>query len=301
MNISGRTKVYAVLGHPIQHSLSPLMHNASLRRLGVDAVYVAFDVAPHRLMHVLPAMADLGFGGVNLTIPLKEIAFAGLCDLDASAQRHGAVNTVAFLPHGMKGYNTDEEGFRIALREAFAIAPAGRSVFLLGCGGAGRTVAITCALDGVRRIFLADIQEDRPRRVAADITAVAPGVETVALPVNPSCWVAECRQADLVIQASPMGMKPDDPSPLPSEAFRSGQCVFDLIYMYPETEFMRIAREAGAQTANGLSMLLHQGACAFRIWTGQAADVAAMRYALEKAVYGTGNLSGLPHSRGTSR
>jgi shikimate dehydrogenase len=218
---------------------------------------------------------------------LKEVAFAGLKNLDDSARRLGAVNTVEFRPDGMKGHNTDDRGFLIAVEEAFSATPSGRSVFVLGCGGAGRAVAITCAIQDARRLFLADLQEDRVRKVAAEIKALAPGVETIPLPPDPQIWKRSCKeQAELVVQATPVGMKPDDPSPLDSTAFRKGQMAFDLIYMYPETAFMKTARQAGARAVNGLSMLLHQGACAFTIWTGKKADTTAMRKALEEAVYG---------------
>jgi shikimate dehydrogenase len=286
MSISGHTTIFAVLGHPIHHSLSPAMHNASLQSLGMDAVYAAFDVDPSRLMTVLPAMADMGFGGVNLTVPLKEVAFSGLKNLDDSARRLGAVNTVVFRPDGLKGYNTDDKGFLIAIEEAFSATPSDHSILVLGCGGAGRAVAITCAVQGARRLLLADVEEARTRRVADEIRALAPRVDITPLPADPGAWKAQAREADLVVQATPVGMKPDDKSLLDASAFRAGQLVFDLVYMYPETAFMKAARQAGAKASNGLSMLLHQGAYAFTIWTGRKADVAAMRHALEAAVYG---------------
>ncbi len=282
--LSGHTRPYAVLGHPIGHTLSPVMHNAAFRALGLDAIYLAFDVHPDRLLQVLPAMADMGFGGVNLTVPLKEVAFRGLPALDESARRVGAVNTVAFTPEGPRGHNTDGQGFLRAVEEAFGAPVAGRSVFVLGTGGAGRTVAITCAAAGAARVTVADADPARPARVCAEVAALCPGVEVRAAPA-PAC-VAAAQAADLVVQATPVGMRPDEASPLPAAAFRPGQQAYDLIYMYPETAFMRCARQAGARAANGLGMLLHQGAWAFTIWTGQAAAVEAMRTALEAEVYG---------------
>ena len=137
VKLSGHTKPYAVLGHPIGHTLSPVMHNASFQALGLDAIYLAFDVHPDRLMEVLPAMRDMGFGGVNLTVPLKEAAFRGLKELGPSAQWLGAVNTVEFRPDGtLKGHNTDGQGFLTALQEAFDLRVAGKRLFVLGCGGA---------------------------------------------------------------------------------------------------------------------------------------------------------------------
>ncbi len=285
MNLSGHTKPFAVLGHPIGHTLSPVMHNASIQALEFDGIYLALDVHPDRLMEVLPAMQLMGFGGVNLTVPHKEIAFHGLEKLDESALLFGAANTVEFTDEGMVGHNTDGYGFIKALEEAFGKSVEGDAVFVLGCGGAGRAIALQAAVKGARSIVLADIDADRVRRLNDEIIGLTPKVEVVEALCD--CEKAElCRACDLVVQASPVGMKEGDPSLLPPEAFREGQRAFDLIYMYPETAFLTTAREAGAGIANGLGMLLHQGARAFEIWTGIEPDILAMRQALEEAVYG---------------
>lgn len=286
MNLSGHTKPFAVLGHPIGHTLSPVMHNASMQELGFDGIYLALDVHPDRLMEVLPSMALIGFAGVNLTVPHKEIAFRGLDKLDESAKLLGAANTVEFTEDGMIGYNTDGYGFLKALEEAFGKTVEGDSVFVLGCGGAGRATALMAATNGAKSIVLADIDAERVQRLEDEIKALAPEMVIFqALEKVPQ--IELCRDCDLVVQASPVGMKKDDPSLLPPEAFCEGQRAFDLIYMYPETAFLTTAREAGAEIANGLGMLLHQGARAFEIWTGTAPSVPAMRQALENAVYGS--------------
>jgi shikimate dehydrogenase len=277
-------KKLAVLGHPIGHTLSPIMHNASIKALGLEHQYEygKLDVPPGELMTRLAQLPGEGYAGINLTIPLKEVAFQGLEYLDVSAKTLGAVNTVEFTENGMTGHNTDGYGFLKALEEAFGRTLEGDSVFVLGCGGAGRAVALMAALNGARSITLADMDVVRVANLAAEISRLAPNVVVVKSMGGGS---ASCREAGLVIQASPVGMKKDDPSLLPPEAFRAGQRVFDLIYMYPETAFLRAAKSAGAQTANGLGMLLHQGAKAFEIWTGINPDIKAMRTALEKAVY----------------
>jgi shikimate dehydrogenase len=285
MNLSGHTKPFAVLGHPIGHTLSPVMHNASMEELNFDGIYVALDVQPDRLMEVLPAMELMGFAGVNLTVPHKEIAFRGLDRLDASAKLFGAANTIEFSPEGMIGHNTDGYGFLKALEESFGKTVAGDAVFVLGCGGAGRAVALQAAAEGAKSLVLADIDADRVQKLEDEISGLTPDIEVVQV-LDKERQVAACRDCDLVVQASPVGMKKNDPSLLPAEAFRAGQRVFDLIYMYPETALLTAAREAGAEIANGLGMLLHQGARAFEIWTGTQPSVPAMRKALEEAVYG---------------
>jgi len=287
LKLSGHTTPYAVLGHPIGHTLSPVMHNASIRALGLDAIYLAFDVHPDHLLGVLPAMREMGFGGVNLTVPLKEVAFNGLGDLDVSAQRLGAVNTVEFLDDGgLRGHNTDGDGFLRATREAFGDSVAGKAVFVLGTGGAGRAVALSCAAEGAGALVLSDVDGERSERLATEIRDGHAACPVAVVAGAPADWTEACRAADMVVQCTPVGMKPGDVSLLSSEAFRAGQSVFDLIYMYPETPFMSEARAAGATVSNGLAMLLYQGASAFTIWTGQEPAVDAMRRALESAVYG---------------
>ena len=284
--LSGATRPYAVLGHPIRHTLSPAMHNAAFQALGRDAVYLAFDVAPERLMQVLPAMAAMGFGGINLTVPLKEVAFRGLADLDPLARRLGAVNTVEILPAGLKGHNTDGRGFLRAIAEAFDFNVAGRALFILGCGGAGRALAITAAAEGAARLVLADLDPARAARVCDEIRGLAPAVVVEIAGFDTASWPHASRTVDLVVQATPLGMHANDPSPLPADAFRPGQCAMDLVYMRPETAFTRTATAAGARAVSGLGMLLHQGAESFRIWTGDLPPLAPMRAALEQAVYG---------------
>jgi shikimate dehydrogenase len=282
----GNMKKLAVLGHPIGHTLSPVMHNASIKALGLDGEYEygKLDVPPSELMARLAQLPAEGFVGVNLTIPLKEVAFKGLKKLADSARILGAVNTVEFTADGMTGHNTDGYGFLKALEEAFGKTVAGDRVFVLGCGGAGRAVALMAALNGAQSLTLADVDAVRVENLAAEISRIVPQVE-ISKCLQKQAQIESCRKADLVIQASPVGMKKDDQSLLPPEAFRKGQRVFDLIYMYPETAFLSAAKSADAQIANGLGMLLHQGAKAFEIWTGINPSVAAMREALEKAVY----------------
>jgi shikimate dehydrogenase len=279
-------KKLAVLGHPIGHTLSPIMHNASIQALGLagEYEYSKLDVPPSELIARLQQLPSEGYAGVNLTIPLKEVAFKGLKQLADSARILGAVNTVEFSRNGLIGHNTDGYGFLKALEEAFGKTVTGDSVFVLGCGGAGRAVALMAALNGAQSITLADVDTARVENLSAEIGRLALGVG-ISQCLEKGVQIQACREADLVIQASPVGMKKEDPSLLPAEAFRKGQRVFDLIYMYPETAFLSAAKAGGAQIANGLGMLLHQGAKAFSIWTGIEPDTEAMRKALEKAVY----------------
>ena len=280
MKIGSKTKIFAVLGHPIGHTFSPAMHNAAFAARGLDALYCAFDVAPQNLLGVLTAMREMGFGGVNLTVPLKEIAFRGLTNLDASAKRLGAVNTIEFKPEGLVGHNTDGYGFLRAHDEAFGCGVQGSNVFVLGAGGAGRAVALMCAEAGAHTITLADLDITRCHKVAGEIRGQFPDC-VIHVALNTDHWPEAAHAAELVVQATPVGMKATDQALLDAKVFRQGQRFFDLIYWFPRTVHMATARAGGATVSNGLGMLLHQGARAFEIWTGQAAPIAAMRAALE--------------------
>jgi shikimate dehydrogenase len=194
---------------------------------------------------------------------------------------------VQFLDNGtIKGYNTDGYGFLAAVKEAFDCTVKGLSVFILGSGGAGRAVAITCAVEGADKIAIADLDEERTLQLKSEINKIAPATDVEVIPNDKALWMVACGDAKLVVQATPVGMNPNDESLLPVSAFRDGQMIFDLVYMYPETAFMREAKAAGADIANGLDMLLYQGARAFTIWTGKEPDINAMRMALKKSVYG---------------
>ncbi len=285
IRISGSTRSYAVLGHPVAHSLSPVMHNASIENLGIDAVYLAYDVCPGDLKAALNAMRAMNFGGVNLTVPLKETAVPLMSSLADSARLLGAVNTVRFASSGLEGHNTDGSGFLRALEECFGQGVEGENLLIIGCGGAGRAVALTAAVNGVRGIALSDIERERTMLLAGEIGRAAPGV-TVKTAGNAAELKDFASRAGLIIQASPVGMDASEAPLLSSEVFDTGQRLFDLVYNHPETAIMREAKSAGAQTANGLSMLLHQGAISFEIWTGMQPDMEAMRSALQKAVYG---------------
>lgn len=283
MKIGSQTVPYAVLGHPVSHSLSPVMQNAAFEAMGLDAVYLAFDVTTESLMATLASLRQLGFGGVNLTIPLKEAAREELQLLHESARRAGAVNCVAFTAEGMRGYNTDGDGLLRALAELGVESLHKQSVAVLGSGGAARGVAIACAHAGAARLAVVARNEKRAQRLAEDLRGVGAGTEAVAV-VEAAAQAAAVRAADLVVQCTPVGLRAGEPPLFGAEAFRDGQVLIDTIYVVPETPLMAAARQSGARVANGLGMLLHQGALSLEIWTGASAPVEAMRAALRKAV-----------------
>ena len=279
---------FALLGHPVKHSLSPAMHEASFRALGIDAEYLCFDVPPETLADRLAACRAEGFDGLNITVPHKAAAVPLMDRLDASARLYGAVNTVRIGADGFTGFNTDAAGFLEDLATNFQRTPENRRVFVLGCGGAGRALAIACAHSGAAQVTLANRTAQKAERVAAEIADLLPAAadRVRMLPSDPAAWLTASLESDLIIQCTTAGLGDADAPMLPSAAFRPGQFLYDLVYTRRVTPTMRSALEAGADAANGAGMLVYQGAAAFREWTGLDADVGAMHAALEARIYG---------------
>ncbi len=278
--INAATRLCAVLGSPIRHSASPAMHNAAFAALGLNWRYLAFEVAPGNLPAALAGAKAMNFAGLNLTVPHKLLALEMMDELDASAKKWGAVNTVKFENDRAIGFNTDADAIVTALREDLNLELRGAKVLLLGAGGAGRTAALKLAAAGVAALFLVNRTSSKAEALAREIKKESPAVTvTVGFPPSP---------VDLILNATSLGLKSQDPLPLDLKKFplkRAG-AVYDMIYRPAETKLLRAARKVGCQTANGLGMLLHQGARAFEIWTGRRAPRAVMRRALEQEIYG---------------
>ncbi|WFB35250.1 shikimate dehydrogenase [Kiritimatiellota bacterium B12222] len=288
-SISALTRVFGVLGHPISHSLSPAMHNPTLQAMGLNAVYVAFDTPPEELMDTLATFAKRGFGGVNLTIPLKEVAFQNIARLSETAKLSGSVNTVVFHADGsMEGHSTDGYGLRHAVEEAFGKGFSGQKVLLLGCGGAGRAAALQAASDGATRILLANRTTSRAEALATELCHRFPAVDVTCASTWPPS-IEETQSCDVVLQSTSLGMKDGDDTLLTTEHFLPSHCLLDMTYVKKETPLMKVAIVAGAQAVNGLGMLLHQGVRSLEIWTGQTVPVEVMRTALRNHVYGDEN------------
>jgi shikimate dehydrogenase len=301
--INAATRLCAVLGSPIRHSASPAMHNAAFAALGLNWRYLAFEVEPKNLRAAIEGARVMGFAGLNLTVPHKLLALDMVDVLDQSAKVWGAVNTIRFegltaksdwRPMGefqadapveirSVGFNTDADGLANSLREDLNLDLRGKKVLLLGAGGAGRTAALKLAAENVAELFLVNRTFSKISEVAGAIRKNFPAVYVgLDYPKHPRA------DMDLLINATSLGLKADDPSPLDEAAFSLKQThtVYDLIYRPAETALLKSAKAAGCQTANGLGMLLHQGAKAFEIWTGKPAPVAVMRRALEQNIYG---------------
>jgi len=270
--------LFGIFGWPARHSLSPAMHNAAFRALDLPCRYEAFEVAPSHLPDAVRAIRALGLGGVNVTIPHKQTVIPLLDAIDPRAGRIGAVNTIAVVGGRLLGHNTDGEGFLRSLLEA-GVDPVARPVVLLGAGGAALGVADALLDRGVSDLALWARSPEKIVPVAARLASAHPAARITTAALTAPLPTASV----LLINATPLGMKPEDPLPCAVESIGSASVVADLVYRPEETSLLAAAKRRGATIVPGLGMLLHQGALAFEIWTHQPAPVAVMRAALVAA------------------
>jgi shikimate dehydrogenase len=270
--ISGATRVAAVIGDPVRHSLSPTLHNAAYDALGIDWVYVAYEVPDGAAKQALEAMRALGIVGLSVTMPHKTAVAAACDEISADAEALRSVNTVTLRPDGrLFGDSTDGEGFCRSLADA-GTRVAGTRVAVIGAGGAARAVVRALGIAGASVVVAA--RRDAAAKVAA---ALAPGAD--AVPWSERDGAAQ--QADIVVNATPLGMGRDHHTPVAGDAIRAGQVVVDLVYHPLDTPLLAVARERGAVAVDGLGMLVHQAALQVEQWTGHVAPVVAMRAAAE--------------------
>jgi shikimate dehydrogenase len=261
--VRGSTRVLGVIGWPVTHSLSPAIHNAAIDALGLDLVYVALPVPPGEAAEALDGLRSLGLLGVNVTMPHKtDVAHTRTEDAD----RLDAVNTVVITDVGLGGHNTDAPGFDRMLRHDEGFDPAGAEVLLYGAGGAARACALALARGGAARITVA--LRDPTRSALLERAVEGLGTPVTAVPFDR----APDRGADLIVNATPLGAHGED---LPTPALGPGVVVIDLLY-HEVTPILARAREAGATTAGGLGLLLHQAALSFELWTGQVPPLDVM-------------------------
>ena len=283
MRVTGKTKIYAIFGHPVEHSLSPAMYNAAFAASGLDSVYIPWKVAVEDFPTALQAAREMeNFGGGNVTVPHKERA-AELCDwLSPEAEALGAVNTLVTQDGRLFGSNTDGAGFLRSLVEEGGFDPKGKRVLIIGAGGAARAVAFALASAGAAELTLANRTHKRAEALAALLWGRSLRCQILALDLHNKLLASAIASADLVVNATPLGLRPEDPSPIDCGPLSPRALAVDLIYNPPETAFLKEAGRRGLKVLNGLGMLLYQGAAAFELWTKEAAPLEAMRAALRR-------------------
>ena len=293
----------AVLGDPVAHSASPQMHNAALAACGIAARYCRLHVRPEEFGEALRLLAEKKFIGANCTIPHKGAALAAVDEADENARRAGGVNTIVFGADGkLRGFSTDGPGFARAVREQLGVELADMRVAVLGAGGgAGRAVAMQCAAADASGLTLINrsveklqmlidiIAANSPKSVKKEqrldeaIAAFYPFDRLMICPWDDAGLAQALDVSDLIVNCSALGMKPDDASPIPAALLSPRHLLYDTIYTAARTPLMRAADAAGARSANGLSMLLHQGALVFEHWFPCPAPLELMRAALVSA------------------
>lgn len=265
MEINGKTRTCGLIGYPVEHTLSPVIHNTLAGVMGHDLVYVPFGVEPGALQDAVRGAYALQVLGLNVTVPYKSEVIGCLQDMDALARRIGAVNTLVRTEGGFKGYNTDMEGlYRAMISERIKIA--GEQIILLGAGGAARAVAHLCALKGAGKIYLLNRTLDKAEQVAEEVDHAAG--RKVICPMRLAEYHEIPEGKYLAIQGTSVGLAPhDDEVILSDKAFYEKiHTGFDLIYNPWETRFMRLVKASGGKAYNGLKMLLYQGIIAYELW-----------------------------------
>ena len=280
LKIDPKTKLYGIFGNPVEHSLSPLLHNAAFKHLKMDCVYMAFRIDPNSLALAFEGMRSLNIHGVNVTIPFKEDAVNLVDEIPEDFDRlTGAINTVSLKDGKLFGYNTDGPGFLQALQEELSFRPEGKDVLVLGSGGAARGVVFALARRGVDRIFIYNRSHERARGLAE--YAATHFLETEFQCIE-SPDALPSSKLDLVVNATSCGMKSNKDLPMEWARLGKPKAAYDLVYTPSETPWIKEAKKIGIPSANGLGMLVAQAAISFECWTGKKEGVReAMREALE--------------------
>lgn len=269
MDISGKTKIVGIFGYPIEHTLSPLMHNAAFSAEGLDMCYLAFKVSPQDLSDAVKAVRALNMLGVNITVPHKEKVIPLLDRVDKEATFIGAINTIVNSEMELTGYNTDGRGFINSLSEK-GISVDGKDIFIIGAGGASRAISYYLS-EKTSKLTLYDIDTPKSEKLVSDLSKIRNNVSLLD-------DIRNIGNPHIIINATPLGLNSDDPLPLNPDFITSDMVICDLVYK--NTKFLKKAENKGAKTFDGSGMLLWQGVLAFELWTGVKPPVDVMRQAL---------------------
>lgn len=281
MAITGKTTVAGIIGWPVSHSLSPVMHNAAFASLGLDWVYVPFPLRPERLCEGVAGLRALGVAGFNVTIPHKVAVLPLLDEVTPDAELIGAVNVVALKGERLVGYNTDGIGLLAALSAKLAFTPRGRSVLVLGAGGAARSAVAALSGAGAARVEVANRSVAKGEELVAALSGRLPGTRFAAQSLTRLCDPGYLGEFDLLVNTTSVGMAHDSFPGLSLEGLRKGCAVYDMVYAPPLTPLLAQAKGCGVPGANGIGMLVAQGEAAFAIWTGREAPPGCMEHALQ--------------------
>jgi shikimate dehydrogenase len=280
MSSSVDSHILGIIGYPIGHSLSPLMHNTAIKSLSLGYRYFPFQVKPEELKDALKDFRSREIKGLNVTIPHKESVIDLLDEIEPDARLIGAVNTINREGDRLVGYNTDGKGFVQSLRKDAKTEPKGKAVLMLGAGGAARGLAIQLALEKVEKIIIVNRTLKRAELLAEDVKEKAGFHEASAISLEDKAVADYLSDSDIVINTTSIGMKKGDPPVLPYDCISKKHLICDIVYNPLETDLLREARKRGAAVLNGLGMLIYQGDLSFEIWTGRTFPVDLVKKAL---------------------
>jgi len=273
--ITARTNVLCVIGHPIEHSMSPIMHNAALKGLSLDYVYVAFNILPNNLKKAVLGFKMFSIKGINVTIPYKESIIPYLDKIDPLAEKIGAVNTIKNEGKYLIGKNTDASGAKKALLDA-GCEITGKKALILGAGGAAKAVSFAISED-LDAVYIANRTEKRAIKLAKDLTDKTT-IKAIGKNMSINTLKNLVNDVDIIINTTPLGMYPNiEESPISEEILHSNLFVFDIVYNPLETRLLKEARRIGCKTLGGLDMFVNQGALAFEWWTGKKPNLNLMK------------------------
>lgn len=274
--LTTKTKLYILLGNPLGHSVSPVMHNLAFEKLAMDCCYLPVEVSSGDLGTVFKGLTKMNVGGFNVTIPHKIRIIEFLDELDPVAKSIGAVNTIRMEDGKSMGFNTDGLGFIQSLEEEAGISVTDRSFFIFGCGGAARAISMTLAFTGAKKIYLCNRTEAKAKSLADEINKnIRPCAEVVTNTTEQQ--KAALDFCDVLVNSTSIGMYPDvDMLPVAESLIRKELIVADIVYNPKETKLLQVAKARGCLTVPGLGMLIYQGAAAFRLWTGVEPPVFEM-------------------------
>lgn len=283
MEITGKTKIVGIFGFPVSHSFSPLIHNTAIQELGLDFAYVPFCVKPDNLREACRAIRALDIVGVNVTVPHKQKIMEFLDKIDPIAEMIGAVNTIYNNKGELVGYNTDGVGFINSLKKEGLFDPLGKCAFLIGGGGAGHALAVMLAKEGIKKLLLSDIEPGKSQVLFNRIRKYFNKCEVKVVDFKEKNLCEEMPKVNILLNATPVGMKEGDLSIVRKESLREDLFVYDVVYNR-ETSLLKCAKQVGAKTMGGLGMLLNQGVLSFKIWTGKDAPIEVMREVLKRQI-----------------
>lgn len=281
MDKESSRKIYGVLGYPAKHSLSPLMHNAAFAALKINAQYKIFEKKPDELEKFIRSLSKERIFGLNITVPYKERVVPFLDKVSSGAKLIGAVNTIKAYQNKLEGFNTDGEGLSRHLDKDLGFNPKDKIVAIIGAGGAAKAVSVYLAKAKARLINIYDI--DKTKALAL-VNHLKQNFKNTEFGLANSIRGLKIEDADLLINATPIGMKETDPCVVDGDFLHKNLLVYDLIYNPGETKLLKVAKQKGARVSNGLGMLLYQGAASFELWTGKLAPIEIMRQALNGGV-----------------